>query len=268
MRKSLVVAMACVFAALTLGGCASTAAAAFTPSSAPTKRDFSAPLESSGGGNDFHIMRSEQLRNIPTGSSIGVISTGSAGLPLFVEADFEAKGLTVRQIDIYNLMSPREKSLTDPADDFAYINDLIGVIAKNERPDKENVAASVDKLLPADKLDLENQLVDHYLGLYQNLKKMVASLNVDYLVIVGPVYKELSYAMRIYDATKLDLVYTCLFVGAVSEWRTVIGTPQKTMNLSYYYKSGSEPTAYWELAFSKFAIDRIKIGSGAAASTK
>jgi hypothetical protein len=265
MRKSLSIAMVCAIV-MALGGCASTRA--FISSANPTKRDISAPLESSGGGSDFHIMRSEQLRNIPNGSSVGVISTGSAGLPLFVETDLEAKGLTVRQIDIYNLMSSREKSLTDPAEDLAYINNLIGAIAKSEKTDKDNIAASVDKLLPADKLDLESQLVDHYLGLYQNLKKTIAALNVDYLVVVGPAYTELSYAMRIYDATKLDLIYTCLFVGDVKEWRTVIGTPQKTMNLSYYYKSGSEPVAYWELAFSKFAIDRIKFGSGAAASTK
>ena len=252
MRKLLSVAMACILA-LSFAGCASNG-------SASARRNFNAPLESSGATADFHIMRSEQLRNIPAGSTMGVISSGSSGLPLFVEADLEAKNMTVRQIDIYNLMSFQERARIDPAEDFAYIDGLLAKTDKGENADKVNLAATIDKLLPADKLVLENQLAEHYLILFQNLKKMVAILNVDYLVVVGPAYKELSYAMRIYDANKLDLVYTCLFVGDVKEWRTAIGTPQKTSNLSYYYKAGSEPQAYWELAFSKFAIDRIKFG--------
>jgi hypothetical protein len=253
-------------AAIALASCASGAAAAFSPSSAPAKRDFGAPIVSSGASGDFHIMRAEQLRGIPAGSDVGVISSVAGGLSLFVEADLEAKGLVARQIDVYGMMSPRERAITDPAEDFAYINDLIGVLAKADGAGKEGAAAAIDKLLPADKIDLENQLAERYLVLYQNLKKMVSALNVDYLVLVGPAYSELSYSMRIYDTTRFDLVYTCLFVGDAKEWRSVIGSPQKNVNLSYYYRSDSEPTAFWELAFSKFAVDRIKIGGSAPAA--
>lgn len=268
MRIIPIVVAACV-SVLALAGCASGAPTPFVPSNAQAKRDFSAPLVSSGASSDFHIMRSEQLRGIPSGSDVGVISSVAGGLPLFVEADLEAKGLVARQIDVYGMMSPRERDITDPAQDFAYINDLIGVLAKADGAGKEGVAASIDKLLPSDKIDLENQLAERYLTLYQNLKKLVGALNVDYLVLVGPAYTELSYSMRIYDTNRFDLVYTCLFVGDKKEWRSVIGSPQKTVNLSYYYRSESEPLAYWELAFSKFAVDRIKIGGSApAAATK
>jgi hypothetical protein len=266
MRKVLCIAIAACIA-LALDGCASVAAAKFSSGGAPSKRDYSTPLASSGVASDSHIMRCEQLRGIPAGSALGVVASGSGGLPLFVEADLEAKGLTVRQIDVYGLVSPRERELTDPADDLAYVDRLIDAVSKDPKADKDSLVASVDKLLPADKLDLESQLAEHYLALHQNLRKMVAALNVDYLVLVGPAYRELSYVMRIYDASKFDLVYTCLFVGDTKEWRSVVGSPQKTMNLSYAYKSSSEPAAYWELAFSKFAVDKIKIGgSGAPAA--
>jgi hypothetical protein len=265
MRKVLVVIMVSSIA-FGATGCATSAAAPFASSNSPAKRDYSAPLTSSGVSADAHIMRSEQLRSIPAGSQVGVIAGNSAGLSLFVEADLEAKGLTVRQIDIYDMLSPREQSLTDPAGEYTYINNLISALAKDSKADKDSLVASVDKLLPADTLDMENQLVTRYLELYSNLKKMVAALNVDYLVVVGPAFKELSYAMKIYDTSKFDLVYTCLFVGDVKEWRSVIGNPQKTANLSYIYKSGSEPAAFWELAFSKFAVDRIKVGGASAAA--
>lgn len=250
--------------AIMLIACAGAAMASPPPpaTSTPPKRDYSQPSLPSTGGIDFHIMRIEQLRGIPAGSVIGVVSTSSPTLPLFLEADLEAKGFTVRQIDIYGMVSPRERSLTDPSDDYAFLN---GLIATMGEADKANAAGAVDKLLPADKLDFENQLAEHYIALYANLKKLVSLLNVDYLVVVAPVFKELSYCMKIYDTTRFDLIYTCLFAGNMRTWRSMIGAPQKNPpNLSYeFLKPDSEPAAFWEMAFSKFAVEKLKVGGTA-----
>lgn len=253
-------AASCLCLALALSGCATAGGSVLAPNPS-AKRDYGVQLASAGAAKDFHLMRTEQLRPIPAGSSMGVIAGSSATLALYIEADLEAKGYTVRQIDIYNLMTPRQKSLTDPSDDFVFINSLVGSLG---RGDKETLGGVVDKLLPTDSLYVENQLAEHYLALVQDLKKMIGSLNVDYLVVAGPAYRELSYALRIYDANKLDLVYTSLFVGTPKDWRSVVGVPQKGQNLSYDFDAGSEPTAFWEMAYSKYAIERIKVGGAAA----
>jgi hypothetical protein len=242
------------------------AAATAAPSSAaptPAKREYAPALQSVGsGGGDFHILRIEQTRGIPAGATVGVVSSGSAALSLFVESDLMAKGFVVRQVDIYGLLTPRERALTDPSDDFAFMNFLIATLGNG---DKANSVASIDKLLPADKIDLENQLAEHYIGLYANLKKLISLLNVDYLVVAGPVFKEMSYLIRVYDLNRFDILYSCLFAGDTKQWRNVIGAPQKNMpNVSYSLKAEAEPVAFWEMAFSKFAIDKMKIGSPAS----
>jgi hypothetical protein len=253
---------ACIVAFVLCAGAAAAAPAAATTST-PAKRDYTQPLASVGASSDFHLMRIEQLRNIPAGSSMGVISNGSATLPLFLEADLEAKGFIVRQTDIYSMVSPRERALTDPSEDFAFLNGLIATMSG--AGDKANAGASVDKLLPADKLDLENQLAEHYVALYANLRKLISLLNVDYLVIVSPVFKEISFSMKVYDTAKFDLYYTCLFAGNPRQWRAIVGTPQKSPNLSFDFKADSEPAAFWEMAFSKYAVERLKIGGPAPA---
>jgi hypothetical protein len=258
MKRSVRIAIACVVALAVLSGVAAAAPSA-APYAPPAKRDYSQPLQSVGGGaSDFHIMRIEQLRGIPTGSSVGVVSGGSSTLGLFVESDLMSKGFVVRQIDIYSLLSPREKSLIDPADDFAFFGNLVANIGAG---DKGGAAASLDKLLPNDKVELENQLAERYVTLYGNLKKLVSLLNVDYLVVVGPVFKEMSYMMRIYDLNRFDIVYSCMFAGDTKQWRNMIGFPQKSPSSSFGFKTDAEPAAFWEMAFSKFAVDRMKIGA-------
>jgi len=258
--KKLPFALAACFVALSLAACATASHSVLAPSPS-TKRDYGHTLTSAGSGKSFYLMRAEQLRAIPAAASIGVVSAGGGTLPLYIEADLEAKGFTVRQIDIYNLVTPRQKALTDPLGDFVFINNLVGSVGQL---DKENAGAAIEKLLPTDSLYVENQLADHYLALVQDLKKMIASLNVDYLVLVGPAYQELSYALKIYDTNKSDLIYTCMFVGDQKNWRSVVGVPQKGPNLGYDFDAGSEPTAFWEMAFSRYAIDKIKIGGASA----
>jgi hypothetical protein len=259
MSQSIRISILCAVAlALLAGG----AIAAPSPQySAPAKRDYAPALQSVGGGAaDFHIMRIEQIRNVPAGASVGVVSAGSPTLGLFVESDLMAKNFVVRQVDIYGLLSPRERSLTDPAEDIAFFSNLIANLGAG---DKDMAAANIEKLLPADKLDLENQLAEHYITLHSNLKKLISLLNVDYLVIVGPVFKEMSYMLRVYDVSRFDVVYSCMFAGDTKQWRNMIGFPQKSPSVSFGFKTDAEPVAFWELAFSKFAIDRMKIGAPA-----
>jgi hypothetical protein len=40
----------------------------------------------------------------------------------------------------------------------------------------------------------------------------------------------------------------------------VVGAPQKSPNLSFNYEIGNEPSAFWGMAFSRYATDKIKIG--------
>jgi hypothetical protein len=90
-------------------------------------------------------------------------ATAGGSLPLYIEADLEAKGFTVRQIDIYDLTSARQRSATDPMDDFTFINTLVDSLKK---PDKEA-------------LNKEN----------------------------------MSGAMKVYDSSKFDPIFTCMFAG-------------------------------------------------------
>ncbi len=263
MKKSSLVLAVCLVV-LVLGACTTTSHAVLAPAPS-SKRDYSVPVASAGIGKSFYLMRTEQLHPLPAGSTIGVISGDSSLLPMYIEADLEAKGFTVRQVDIYNLVTPRQKNLTDPSGDFVFINTLAGSISQL---DKETTNSTIEKLMPADSLYVENQLTDHYLSLIQDLKKMVASLNVDYLVVVGPAYKELSYALKIYDANKFDLVFTCLFVGDEKNWRSIVGVPQKNVNLSYDFEAASEPPAFWDMAFSRYATDKIKTDASTAAPVK
>ena len=219
--------------------------------------------KTASGSRAFHIMRSEQLREIPKGASIGVLSSSGGTLSLFLEADLESKGLLVRQIDISNLLSAHQKEMTDPAADFAFATNLV---ASLQSTNKDAAVALSDKLLAVDDLTIEKQLSDHYLDLYQNVRRMVDSFNVDYLVIVGQPYQEKSYAFRIYDSKKLDLIFSNLFVGDDSEWRSVVGKPKNSDNLSSRFDEKEEPKAYWEMAYSKFVTEKIKIGSPANAA--
>jgi hypothetical protein len=261
MKRSVLIFMSCAIALLILTGTAMAAPSPAAPT--PAKREYAPALQSVGsGGGDFHILRIEQTRSIPAGATVGVVSTGGVALSLLVESDLMSKGFVVRQIDIYGLLTPRERALTDPSDDFAFMNFLIANLADGE---KAGAAASIDKLLPADKIDLENQLAEHYVSLYANLKKLISLLNVDYLVVAGPVFKEMSYLIRVYDLNRFDILYSCLFAGDTKQWRNVIGAPQKNApNVSYSLKAEAEPVAFWEMAFSKFAIDKMKIGAVAS----
>jgi hypothetical protein len=266
LKKSIVASIcAAVVLAALVSGCVSTAGSGIVPQ-ADARRSYSVPLQQvTKSSKPFHLMRVEQLKPIPPTASIGVLSGGTLGL--FLEADLESKAFTVRQVDVYGMMSPVQKSMTDPKSDFAFINKIsqsayaptfLDALARNEtKTEALDLPALLDRLDTVDNLVIENQQAEHYLTLLATLKKVVATLGVDYIAVAGPVYQELSYAIKIYDTKTYDLVYTAMFVGDLTEWRKQVGAPVKGPTLSYDFNANEEPTAFWEMAFSKYATDRI-----------
>lgn len=265
-------------AALTLAGILAlglTSCATSMPnlSANSSRREPPALLTAAGIGSQGHIMRIQQLRDIPKGASIGILG-GGASLGGFLEMDLESKGLVARQIDIYAQLSARQKTMIDPAGDFVYINSIINNLpalikeSSTAAAGKEGVLGEKllnEKLLSQDSIAIELQLADHYLDLITTLRELIKSMNVDYLVVAGPAYTELSYSARIYDSLKFDLVYSCLFVGAPSDWRNMVGNPQKDQipngKASWSFEAGKEPAAYWAMSFSSFAAKNLIVGA-------
>jgi hypothetical protein len=241
-----------------------------------SRREPPALLTAAGIGSQGHIMRIQQLRDIPRGATVGILS-GGASLSGFLEMDLESKGLVVRQIDVYSMLSARQKTMIDPAGDFVYINSVIDNLpalikeSSTAATGKEGILGEKllnEKLLTQDSIAVELQLAEHYLDLVATLRDLIKSLNVEYLIVAGPAYTELSYAAKIYDSLKFDLIYTCLFIGAPSDWRNMVGNPQKDQipngKASWSFEAGKEPAAYWEMSFSSFAAKNLIVGASAA----
>jgi len=256
--------------ALSLTSCVTSMPNLATSSS---RRESPAPLTAAGIGSQGHIMRIQQLRDIPKGATIGILG-GGASLGGFLEMDLESKGLVARQIDVYAQLSARQKTMIDPAGDFVYFNSIIENLptiikeSSTAATGKDGILGEKllnEKLLNQDSIAIELQLADHYLDLVTTLRELIKSLNVDYLVVAGPAYAELSYMARIYDSLKFDLVYSCLFVGAPSDWRNMVGNPQKDQipngKASWSFEAGKEPAAYWAMSFSSFAAKNLVIGA-------
>ncbi len=244
--------------------------------SATSRREAPASLTTAGIGTQGHIMRIQQLRELPKGATVGILG-GGASLGNFLEMDLESKGLVARQIDAYALLSARQLQMIDPAGDFVYINRIIDNLpalikeSSTAAAGKEGILGEKllnEKLLAQDSIAVELQLSEHYKDLAVSLRELVKALNVDYLVVAGIAYTELSYTAKIYDSQKFDLVYSCLFVGSPSDWRNMVGNPQKDQipngKASWSFAAGKEPAAYWEMAFSSFAAKNLIVAGSAA----
>lgn len=253
-------------------GCGSTAGLLSGPKQGLSmeKRVAGGKLSSANASGEFHVTRTEQLSKIPAGSTVGIIS-GSGSLGLFLAADLESAGFVVKELNLYSLLTPQQQAMTDPGSDFTFLNylaaDASTALSKVTNMSWENTAATdtdpvnlqyvIDKLYAVDSLQVESQRVSHYLTLVENLKDMIKSLNVDYIIVVGPVYQELSFAMKIYETSSANLIFTNIFVGDLMQWRSVISAPQKDENTSYRFDDKKEPMPYWELVYSRFVVEKI-----------
>ncbi len=271
MKKTLLPAAAVLMIALLVSACGSTPS--FMPAAkTASARNYSVAVNSANGNGEFHVLRSNQLKSIPKGSTIGVLSGGSGAFSVFMSAALEDKGLVVRAIDLYALLTPMQKSQTDPKADYTFVNNLVANSAEimrllavtNEGEEQLGDKAAtieylVDKLYTNDSIVVESQRINHFLTLVEDLKKLIVSLNVDYMLLAGPAYIDLSFATQIYNAKTYDLTFSNLFVGSLEEWRKVIARPAANEKLSYEFPEKKEPTPYWELSYCQYIASILEV---------
>ena len=218
----------------------------------------------------FHVMRTNQLRDLPAGSKIGIISAVESGsFGIFMGAALEEKGLVVREMNLYSLLPPGQQYLTDPKNKFTFVDTLVkdtidvinlsSVSENGEEVRNIDLDALINKMFPMDDLVTEKQRVDHYLELVGSLKKMVDSLNVDYIMVGGSPYTGLSYSVKIYDTKTLDLVFSNILVADETEWRRVVTAPAKSELLSYEFEEENEPMPFWELSYCEMVASKLNV---------
>jgi hypothetical protein len=220
--------------------------------------------------DSFHISRYFQSEAIPAGSSVGIISA-SGSLGTFLALSLEEKGLNVRNFDLYSLLPYGDIALTNPGTRFMYSDELSGDASEVVRtaakdPSAEatestevDVDALIERLYNLDDLVLEAQRVDHYLALKGKLRQMIASMNLNYIIVVGSAYSEYDYQLSIYNATNFDLVFSHIIIADLEEWREVIGKPGQNENLSYKYADEREPLPFFELAYAEFVAGILEV---------
>ena len=231
-----------------------------------------AVMDASPSTQPYHVIRSSQLSPIPAGSVVGIVSTtGPDALSIFMTAALEAKGLKVREMNLYSLLPPNLQGMTDPAGRYTFTDSLVretvNIIKTTASADAEeedtegtvDLDALIDRMFTADDLVTEKQRIDHYLNLRSGLVSMIDSLNVEYILVAGSPYDGLSYALKIYDAETLDLVYSNIVISNEEEWRKVIPVPQKGDHLSYNFEEEKEPYAFWDLSYAEYTAAGIEI---------
>lgn len=272
MKKTLLLTAAVLLTVMLLSACGSVVPGIMSVSKSGTARNYSVAVNSANGNGDFHVLRTSQLKSIRGGSTVGVLTGGSGAFSVFMAAALEDKGLTVRAIDLYALTTPTQKSQTDPKADYSFVNSLVAnsgdlmrlLAVTNEGEDQLGDKAAtieylVEKLYTNDSIVVESQRINHFLTLVEDLKKLIASMNVDYILLAGPAYTELSFAVQIYNAATYELTFSNLFVGSLDEWRKVIARPAANENLSYEFPENKEPTPYWELSYCQYIASVLKV---------
>ncbi len=140
--------------------------------------------------------------------------------------------------------------------------ELLAVTNEGEEQLENKVATIeylVEKLYDNDNILVESMRINHFLTLIDDLKNLITSMDVDYILIVNSAYIELSFTTKIYNSSNYDLVFSNLFVGTFSEWRKVIGSPQANKDLSYEFPAEEEPTPYCELSYCEFIASVLEI---------
>ena len=224
-----------------------------------------------GSKNPYHVMRIEQLHPIAEGSTIGVISgSNNDSLSLFIGAALESRGLVARGVNIYNIIPAMQIDTISPDEEYTFINNLIDdarvIITQtsNKKTGGEIVISNldvnvlIDKLFETDDVATEKQRTEHYLVLLESLIKVVRSLNVDYILVVHNT--GLNYALKMYDTSNLDIVFTNLIFADINEWRRIIPSPQQNERISYSYAANDEPAYYFELSYCEFIMSKLEVG--------
>jgi len=224
-----------------------------------------------GNGTDkFHINRFYQSEALPKGATVGIINTG-ADRSVFLAAALEEAGLNVREYDIYSLLNGADVERINPRDRFVYkaelADDASTVVVKAAEDAAADGAGSTDinvdnlieKLFDLDDILIEEQRLDHYLKLKANLRKLLDSMSLDYILITGSRYQEHHYETFIYKASNLNVVFSHFFIANTEEWRDIMAKPVEKENLSYNYTAEKEPAPYFDLVYAEYMTGLLVI---------
>lgn len=268
MKRPHVLALLGIALVVLLAGCST---GGFTSNKEYRRVSATGAMEPTGSADPFHVIRTEQLAGIPAGSTVGLVSgTGPSAFSIFMGAALESKGLVVREMNYYNLLPPQAQYLTDPQNEFTFMNTLveetISVIkATGEAQGEEAAVSNIDldallaEMYEMDDLVIEKQRTDHYLALVGSLKALIESTNVDYILVAGAPYTGLSYATKIYSTETLNLVFSNITIADEIEWRRVIPAPATGDLISYNFTNEEEPYAYWDLSYCEFLATKIEV---------
>lgn len=231
-------------------------------------------VSAANGTEPFHIIRSEQLAPIPEGATIGILGSGSP-LGLFTGAALDTKGLVVRELDLYTLLPGVKIETINPQEQYTFLNTLVEETFKIAKAAAENEPAEdggdgaladnldldviVDRLFATDDIVAEEQRANHYLSLVQSLRRMVADLNVDYILVSGAPYTGLCYSTRIYDTQTLDVVFRDFIVANEEEWRKVVPAPKMENGISFDFANEKEPVPYWDFSYAEFMVSKLEL---------
>lgn len=239
------------------------------PYSDPRLSAGSSQMKAATSSDPFYINRYVQTETIPAGSSIALIGGGGSGTSFLAAALLE-KGLRVREVNLYNLIPMSDLQMTIPNTRFDYQTSLVADASKVVSADAADAAtespttdidinALIDRLYSVSDLTVEAQRIDQYISLKAELKSLLESLDVSYIMVVGSSYSEFDYTVSIYRASNLDLIFTHTIVADIEQWRRVVGEPSQSDNISYSFDDESEPVPFFELAYSQFLAGILEV---------
>ncbi|MBN2628459.1 MAG: hypothetical protein JXA95_17465 [Spirochaetales bacterium] len=201
---------------------------------------------------------------------MGIVNTG-ADSSAFLAAALQEAGLNVREFDFYSLLSSADQERIDSRSRFVYKQDLSKDASAVVQKAAEDAAAEgagstdvdvdalIDRLYNLDDILIEEQRLDHYLSLKANLRKLLDSMALDYIVITGSRYQEHHYETYIYKVSNLDVVFSHYFIANTDEWRDIMAKPTEKENLSYNYSPEKEPSAYFDLSYAEYMTGLLEI---------
>ncbi len=234
--------------------------------SAPAKNSApQAPKELAPSG-EYFILRSEQLRALVKGASIGIISgSASETTSIFMTAALEARGITVREINLYSMIPGMQLTMIGSGNDFTYVNQLAKDAntillerAKLAEAKDFNMDTLIDKVLKTDNIVSETMRTDHYLTLLASLAKTIDSLNVGYIMVVGGGPQ--NFRTVIYDVKNYDVVYSNFISASLEAWRDKIPKPALSEHkLSYQYEPKKEPGMFFTMSYCEYIVSKMTI---------
>ncbi|MDC7124634.1 MAG: hypothetical protein PQJ46_03650 [Spirochaetales bacterium] len=269
MRKSITRLLLGTALIVMLMSCSTTGLGSFQ--SKPSRVAATKSLDPASDGKPFHVIRTIQQAPIPKGATVGIVASTPGAFSIFMSSALESKGLTVRETNLYSFLPPAQQQLIDPQGRYTFMDDLanetVNIVKQKgdaSLPTAESsttnldVDALIEKVSDSDDLLIEKQRANHYLSLLDEMKAVIKSLNVDYLLVSGAPYTGLSYSVKIYDTKNFNVVFSNVVVADPVDWREEIGSPEKSKELSFNFETEGEPSPYWDLSYCEYIAGKIE----------